>query len=106
MVGRVGAPMTSLAAIPLWVDALVLAALAPWGVSALQWWLDARRRERTRRLLSGLETSATPVDSPGDDSERRASARERERERKRKLLDERSSADERGRGGGRSDAGP
>jgi hypothetical protein len=46
---------------PLWMIALVLAALAPWGARALQAWLERRLRQRTRDVLS----RARPVEQPG-----------------------------------------
>jgi hypothetical protein len=40
--------------VPMWAVALVLAAAAPWCVGLLQSALEARRRERTRKLLRDL----------------------------------------------------
>jgi hypothetical protein len=46
---------------PIWMMALVLAALAPWGARALQAWLERRLRQRTLDVLS----RARPDEPPG-----------------------------------------
>jgi hypothetical protein len=51
-------------ALPLWVYALVLAAVAPWVARALQAALEQRRRRRTLEFLHDAGLNAERRDKP------------------------------------------
>jgi hypothetical protein len=46
--------------VPLWVVALVLAALAPFAAKVLASTLEQRGRERSRRILAAKPTATQP----------------------------------------------
>jgi hypothetical protein len=47
-------------ALPLWVIALVAAAVAPWGARTLATAFDRRVRERTARLVGSIAALGRP----------------------------------------------
>ena len=51
--------MPSLATIPIWLVALVLAGTAPWCVRAFAGALERSVRRRTQRVIASAEASAT-----------------------------------------------